>query len=153
MWIIQANTWAAGFSWDMPDSETSTIYVFDEVETTAFMASLNDIDQQIVADAIASLLPRWNEVNGKWIKRLPNELLQLRIGPTRRKVLEHLQVSEPPLFSNTRLLVRVYFAIHRNSPVLLCAYDKAADSSRSTQQRHMAVARERQDTWAKRLDK
>jgi hypothetical protein len=117
MWIIQANTWAAGFSWDMPDSENSIIYVFDEVETTAFMASLNDIDQQIVADVIASLLPRWNEVNGNWIKRLPNELLQLRIGPTRRKVLEHLQVSEPP------------------------------------HQRHMAVARERQDTWAKRLDK
>lgn len=137
----------------MANSESLKIYVFDEVETRAFMNSLNDIDQQLVAEAIASLIPRWEGVIGGWIKQLPNGLLQLRIGPTRRKVLRRLQVAEPRGFSNARLLVRVYFMIHETKPVLLCVYDKAADSSRSTQQQIMSVARSRQANWMKNLDK
>jgi putative component of toxin-antitoxin plasmid stabilization module len=136
----------------MSHSENLQIFVFDEIETKDFIDSLTDIDQQIVADAIASLIPRWEAVNSDWIKRLPDGLLQLRIGPTRRKVLERLEVREPPGFSNARLLVRVYFAIHETRPVLLCAYDKGADSARATQQRIMALARARQGNWAKGLD-
>ena len=138
----------------MTEIESLKILVFDPVEIQAFMDSLNDIDQQIVADAIANLVPRAKQVSGGWIKRLPQGLLQLRIGPTRQRVLKMLQMPPPPLGqSDGRLLVRVFFIFHQNVPVLLCAYDKAADSSRATQQRLMSLARERQNSLAKSLDK
>lgn len=128
--------------------------VFDVEELQSFLETLDAVDAAIVLQSLSTLLPNGNNLTPGWIKHLPNEIRQLRIGPTRHKVLRILpELPELQRLPDQPMLVRVYFTFLGNQAVVLCAYNKRLSPSRDRQKQSMALALERRVILGHSLDK
>ena len=128
--------------------------VFDVEELQSFLETLDAVDAAIVLQALSTLLPNSANLTPGWIKQLPKEILQLRLGPTRHKVLRILpELPELQRVPDQPVLVRVYFAVLQERVVVLCAYNKRLSPSRDAQKQSMALALERRVALSHNLDK
>ena len=128
--------------------------VFDVEELQSFLETLDAVDAAIVLQALSTLLPNSTNLKPGWIKQLPKEILQLRLGPTRHKVLRILpELPELQRVPDQPMLLRVYFAVLQERVVVLCAYNKRLSPSRDAQKQSMALALERRVALSHNLDK
>jgi hypothetical protein len=138
----------------VPNGISPLVSVFDVEELQSFLETLDAVDAAIVLQALSTLLPDGTNLKPGWIKNLPNEIRQLRLGPTRHKVLRILpELPELQGLPDQPMLLRVYFTVLGERPVVLCAYNKRLSPSRETQKQSMALAIERRVILSHNLDK
>lgn len=138
----------------MPNEIHPIVSVFDVKELQSFLETLDAVDAAIVLQALFTLLPKGNNLKPGWIKHLPNEIRQLRLGPTRHKVLRILpELPDLQGLPDQPMLLRVYFTFLGEQPFVLCAYNKGLNHSRDTQKQSMALAVERKNILSQNLDK
>lgn len=130
------------------------VSVFDVEELQSFLESLDAVDAAIVLQALSSLLPHSATLKPGWIKQLPNDVWQLRLGPTRHNVLRILpEVPGLQDLPDRPVLIRVYFTLQGERAVVLCAYNKLPYPSREAQKQAMVLAVERTSSLSRILDK
>jgi hypothetical protein len=154
LWIIRAKLDATFSNCFVPIEISPLVSVFDVEEFKSFLESLDAVDAAIVIQALSSLLPRSTKLNTGWIKRLPNDVCQLRLGMTRHKVLRILpEVPGLQDLPDRPMLIRVFFKLQGEHVVVLCAYNKLLNPSRDVQKQNMVLAVARASILNENLDK
>ena len=127
---------------------------FDPSEFAAFILALEPIDQALVELALQALVVNFTLVESKWVSALPEDVFQLRLGPTRSNVLKRLNVDIQRQASRPDpLLLRIYFTTVAEKPLILAAYDKLAAPARTEQKRIIALATSRRRLLDREIDK
>lgn len=127
---------------------------FDPSEFAAFILALEPIDQALVELALQALVVNFTLVESKWVSALPEDVFQLRLGPTRSNVLKRLNVDIQRQASRPDpLLLRIYFTTVAEKPLILAAYDKLAAPARIEQKRIIALATSRRRLLDREIDK
>lgn len=127
---------------------------FDPSEFAAFILALEPIDQALVELALQALVVNFTPVESKWVRALPEDVFQLRLGPTRSNVFKRLGVDFEGQSSNPDpLLLRIYFTTLAEKPLILAAYDKLAAPARIEQKRIIELATSRRRLLERKIDK
>lgn len=127
---------------------------FDAVEFTTFILALEPIDQTLTELAMQTLVVDFTQVESAWISALPEDVFQLRLGPTRANVLKRLGLDLSGQAKIRKpLLLRIYFAQVTKKPIVLAAYDKLALPSRLDQKRMIELATSRRRLIEEPVDK
>ena len=127
---------------------------FDPSEFAAFILALEPIDQALVELALQALVVNFTLVESKWVSALPEDVFQLRLGPTRSNVLKRLNVDiQRQAGKPDPLLLRIYFTTVAEKPLILAAYDKLAAPARIEQKRIIALATSRRRLLDREIDK
>ncbi len=108
------------------------------MEFSAFLESLETEDRILVAMFLDTLAKYGPDVDGRWFKTLPDDLIQVRIGPTRQVVGSRLGLSLST--PSEPMLIRIYLIESGPNIVILNGYDKEKDRSRATQQAAIRLA-------------
>ena len=105
-----------------------------------FVTSLDAEVRPMVREAIEVVLKR-PSVGGRWLKEFPHAIHQVRLGPTRRHVRYLISPAYPTQPDDrVELLLRIYCHKNDGDWIVLSGFDKAADRSRTNQQREFENA-------------
>lgn len=127
---------------------------FDPSEFATFILALKPIDQALVELALQTMVVDFTPSDSKWVSALPEDVFQLRLGPTRANVLKRLNVDvEGQSRNHDPLLLRIYFTKVTKKPLILAAYDKLAAPFRSEQKRIIELATSRRRMLERAIDK
>jgi hypothetical protein len=127
---------------------------FDPSEFATFILALKPIDQTLVELALQTMVVDFAPSDSKWVSALPEDVFQLRRGPTRANVLKRLNVDiERQSRNHNPLLLRIYFTKVTKKPLILAAYDKLAAPLRSDQKRIIELATSRRRMLDREVDK
>jgi hypothetical protein len=127
---------------------------FDPSEFATFILALKPIDQTLVELALQTMVVDFAPSDSKWVSALPEDVFQLRLGPTRANVLKRLNVDiDRQSRNHNPLLLRIYFTKVTKKPLILAAYDKLAAPLRSDQKRIIELATSRRRMLDREVDK
>jgi hypothetical protein len=127
---------------------------FEPSEFATFILALKPIDQTLVELALQTMVVDFAPSDSKWVSALPEDVFQLRLGPTRANVLKRLNVDiERQSRNHNPLLLRIYFTKVTKKPLILAAYDKLAAPLRSDQKRIIELATSRRRMLDREVDK
>jgi hypothetical protein len=135
-------------------SDRHAIDYFDPSEFAAFILALESIDQALVELALQALVVDFTPSDSKWVSTLPEDVFQLRLGPTRANVLKRLNIDIKRQARRPHpLLLRIYFTTATKKPLILAAYDKLAAPGRIEQKKIIELATSRRRLFDRTMDK
>ncbi|MFM6962997.1 MAG: hypothetical protein ACKOWJ_01830 [Micrococcales bacterium] len=124
------------------------IEYFDYAEFRAFLNSL-DFEMADLTVQFLSVISENFAVDNNWVKALPGDVLQVRIGNSTSKVYKKLGMA-PALAPDRKLLLRLFVADLGMRLLVLGGYDKLANPGSHEQKHQIGLAISRLEAFRQR---